>query len=168
MKLARMNGFTDARTETGNENLPIPPVFGLSFLKMKFRVKFEKIQWGVPAVAALNIAPYLGGRHVFAAYGAVIASCWILLMVLYVFAWRFPGLELDSGYLRKRGLLKTTKVSLAEITRVKNLGFSTDRVQIDFRPPNSFVETKSIVVNPADRTDFVTALRQFAPRAMYE
>jgi hypothetical protein len=155
--------------ETGNEEShPCSPFSGYPFLEMRFRTKFEKINWGILVLAALNIAFELRSRDDSTTFKAFFVSCWFLLIPLYVYAWLFPRLELDAFHLRTRGLFRTREVSLAEITRVKSLGFSTDRVQIDFKPPRSLAEAKSIVVNPADRTDFISAMRQFAPQATFE
>jgi hypothetical protein len=147
---------------------PLRPFSDYPSLEMKFRHKFEKINWVMPALAIPQIALELSSHHDSTIFKAFVVSSWVSVILLYVYAWLFPRLELDAFRLRRRGLFRTKEVSLAEITRVKNLGFSTDRVQIEFRPPDSFVETRSIVVNPADRTDFVAALRQVAPRATFE
>ena len=137
---------------------------------MVFRTKFEKIGWITVGLAGLNIAldPGIVKDHKFSAESAFWVACWCVVIFFSIYARFFRSLELDSGYLRKRDIFKTTTVSLAEVTRVKGLGFSNDLVQVEFRHPMSLAKSKSIVVHPNDRTDFVSAMRQFAPQATFE
>jgi hypothetical protein len=145
---------------------PIPSVLGLSFLEMKFRVKFEKINWVMPVFAAFYIAFELHDSHDSAAFKTFIVLSWSLWILLNASDWLFSRLELDASHLRQRGLFRTKVVSLAEITRVRKYGITTGQLIIEFTRPKALSE--SIVVNPKDRIGFISAMRQFAPQASFE
>jgi hypothetical protein len=80
----------------------------------------------------------------------------------------FERLELSPDGLRQREIFRTTKVPLAEVTLVRNYGFTTGQLVIEFSPLSSKADPKSIVVNPKDRSGFLSAMRQFAPQATFE
>jgi hypothetical protein len=133
---------------------------------VKFRAKFEKWNGAGIALVTLFVALELYDRHASTAFKAYIVSCWGLAILLNLSTWLFCRLELDASHLRRRGLFRTKEVSLAEITRVRNLGFTTGQLVIEFTP--SKAQPDSIVVDPKDRSGFISAMRRFAPKATFE
>jgi hypothetical protein len=135
---------------------------------MIFRTKFEKSNWFMIGFAALNIALELHDRHDSAAFKAFIVSSWSLWVLLPTWTWLFDRLELNAGRLRQREGFRTKKVPLAEVTLVRNYGTTTSKLVIEYNPPMPAMDPKSIVVNPKDRSGFLSAMRQFAPQAAFE
>lgn len=137
---------------------------------MIFRTKFAKENWFLIFVYALNLVLelYFDKLHLLTTGMAFRIASWSVLILFTVYTQLFSRLELDSGYLRYRSIFKTSKVPLADVTLVRNYGFTTGQLVIEFSPPLPKAELKSIVVNPKDRSGFLSAMRQFAPQAVFE
>jgi hypothetical protein len=106
--------------------------------------------------------------HKFTAADTFSLACWIMIFLTSVFPLLFDRLELNAGQLRKREGFRTTKIPLAEVTLVRKYGLTTGQLVIEFEPAMPKADPKSIVVNPKDRSGFVSAMRQFAPQATFE
>jgi len=141
---------------------------------MTFRTKIEKTEWVVGGLWVLVAASMIAmdvdiyRRHRFTAQDARLLGVWIMIFLMNVVPPLFSRLKIDASYLRYRAGFWTTKVALADVTLVRNYGFTTGNLLIEFRSHPPKAEPKHIVVNPKDRSAFVSAMRQFAPQAIFE
>jgi hypothetical protein len=150
---------------------PLLTLWGYPFVEMTFRTKkFEKQSLIFIVLGAVMLAPefYINIHHLFTAEVAFQVAPWIIIILSWVVPPLFGRLELDSDCLRYRYSFKTTEVPFSEVTVVRNYGITIGDLVIEFSPPFSKADPKSIVVNPKDRSGFISAMRQFAPQATFE
>lgn len=141
---------------------------------MIFRTKIGKMGWiasgfwGVLTSLMIATEVDIYRMHRYTAHDAWLVGLWITILIMNVAPSLFDRLELNAGLLRQREGFRTRKVPLTEVTLVRNYGFTTGKLVIEFGPPSSKADPKSIVVNPKDRNGFLSAMRQFAPQATFE
>ena len=124
--------------------------------------------WGILTALVIAVEVDIYRMHKFTGKEALFLVLWIMILLMNVFPLLFDRLELDAGQLRQREGFRTTKVSLSEVTLVRNYGLTTGQLVIEFNPPLLKADPTFIVVNPKDRSGFLSAMRQFAPQATFE
>jgi hypothetical protein len=76
--------------------------------------------------------------------------------------------ELDADGIRQQRLWINTKVRWQDVTRVVSLWSSSFYdLEIEYRRHRFGPKTGRIRANPADREQFLTSLRRFAPQTEY-
>ena len=141
---------------------------------MRFRAKFQTIGligFPLPCLYALF---WLRERHSYFPHPFLYGLCTIFLTIAalyWFFSTNFMYWELDKSCIRHRWFWKKKEIALQNVTRVGYMNYkrpSSCGLEIDYILPGPMIERRNMLVDPLDREQFITALRQFAPQAIFD
>jgi len=79
--------------------------------------------------------------------------------------------ELNTSCIRHRWFWKKNEIAWQNVTRVGYMNYkrpSSCGLEIDYILPGPLIERRSMLADPLDREQFITALRRFAPHAVFD
>ena len=134
---------------------------------MRFRAKFGALDWCTVGLALIACVLWLRGFHSLTMKFEVLA--FPLLALQRIFNHLFVYWDVDSGSLRERRFWHTKQIVWSEVARVGSWTQPPNCVTVDYCGHGALPNHReTIVANPKDRTQFITALRRFAPHADFE
>lgn len=133
---------------------------------MRFRPKFGLQGWSWVALGCLSTL-LLARAH----SNRLLWSVWPILALQFIFGKVFIYWEVDASGLHERRFWRRKEIAWDEITHVGSWIPSqpgSDYVAVDYGRPAPMSDRGSVIANPADRAEFIAALRRFAPQADFE
>lgn len=136
---------------------------------MRFRAKFRLLDWGCVALGLLYLFRMIFGPHTlaFGWWGMV----WPIFALEFVLLNRFVYWEIKTDGLRERRLWSVREVPWQEVTHVRPWREnkpSSAYLAIDFARSAPMSDRGTVIANPEARSQFIGALRKFAPKAEFE
>jgi hypothetical protein len=137
---------------------------------MRFRAKFGSIGITSVALACFYLFLLLSTRHPEPLKRSF-AAVFILLASLKVLSRVFIYWDLKPTGLRERRMWHTREVPWQEIASVGSWNPkqpASDCLAIDYARPAPLSDRGRILASPADRKQFIAAVRRFAPHAAFD
>jgi hypothetical protein len=97
---------------------------------------------------------------------SVLAIVWLTLPILGVVFYLFVYWDVNPDYLIARKFWKVRRISWQSVRSVGKLGVFADNVKINYG--HSIEDYGNVVAYPANRAEFVVALRRLAPLAEFK
>ena len=134
---------------------------------MRFCPKFGVLDWCTVGLALIVSVLWLRGLHSLTMGFEVLA--FPLLALQRIFNHLFIYWDVNSDSLRERRFWHTKQILWQEVVRVGAWTQSPNYVTVDYCGHGALPNHReTIVANPEDRTQFIAALRRFAPQADFE
>jgi hypothetical protein len=136
---------------------------------MKFRTKFGALGWFSVSLACLyGYTVLLTGKS--RSTLGISAAVWIAWAALRIFTYVFTYWEADITGLCRHGFFATRHIAWDDIEHVGGFNGRASAAMwtVDDSREAPVSDRGQIMANPADRLEFIAALRKFAPQADFE